>query len=848
MSKIKIVNLANYLLPATVLWLGFVLVSLTFFISRNIGDTHLATGINQQINYQGRLLNSAGAVVPDGSYNVEFKIYQDGDGVIGGGDETLEWTETRTGSNKVLVKNGYFSVYLGSITPFGSNVDWNQDTLWLSVNIGSTGAPSWDGEMSPFTRFSSTPYALNSKALNGLESSNFVQLAQGTQTDASTTNASISINKTGGTANILDLMRSGVSVLSIANNGATSFRNTTNTTTAFQIQNAAGEQLINVDTSTTNNLITNSNFESNTTGWAAKGSSTISQTTSQKFLGNGSLSIANDAANEGAKYDYALASQTTYTLTFYAKSSSLTVAATTINIGRTEDGATDSNCATGQTINGAGWTKISCVFTTGNVTGTNHIYIKQTDATARTIYIDSVQLQTSASLIGNTDFEVNTSDWVGYSGAALAQTGTQFYTGAGSMQVSTSTTSGSVEGASANASLTPSTTYRVSFWVQLDAGAAGSKTFWLYKRFDSTDPAQGTAYASASLSPGVWTNITADITTSSVIHANPFIAILTTDPGDFVTSEIFYVDNVGMAPVKYDTNDIGRIRLNGIIDSPVVIQGQTSTNALQVQSAAGSIALKVDTLNGRVGIGTNSPAASLHVQGKTYIQDTSSNTDTLFIEGSTGLDALKVGANSRIVTIGDSTYSTSNGQLNVYGTALVKNQVNSIVGFRVQNSSSVNIFGVDTTNSRLFSGIADGASSTGFTLNTSNTYSTSGAKLLSVQNNTTEKFSIDKDGNLTLASGAVFKIDSTSGLSSSCGSGQFLRGQVALGGLTTSGTCAEVTGTEITDGSIANGDLANSSINLALGTSGSDINWGASSVSLGGTATLFGKAMFKQKH
>lgn len=194
-----------------------------------LSDEAKATaGINQQINFQARLLNSAGAVVPDGNYNMQFKIYQDGDGVLGGGDETLKWTESRLNNNSqgVVVKNGYFSVNLGSVTAFGASVDWNQDTLWLSLNIGSTNGTctpfsscSGDGEMSPFKRLAANPYALNSNQLGGLTSSQYVQLAQGLQADASTTNASIAINKTGSTANILDLQRSGASVLLIDNNG-----------------------------------------------------------------------------------------------------------------------------------------------------------------------------------------------------------------------------------------------------------------------------------------------------------------------------------------------------------------------------------------------------------------------------------------------------------------------------------------------------------------------------------------------------------------------------------------------------------------------------------------------------
>src|SRR5438067_1836728 len=79
-----------------------------------------AAGINSQINFQGRLLNAAGAVVADGNYNIEFKIYQDGPGnVAGDTGGTLKWTEdwvygTGSPDNRVVVRNGYFSVNLGS--------------------------------------------------------------------------------------------------------------------------------------------------------------------------------------------------------------------------------------------------------------------------------------------------------------------------------------------------------------------------------------------------------------------------------------------------------------------------------------------------------------------------------------------------------------------------------------------------------------------------------------------------------------------------------------------------------------------------------------------------------------
>jgi hypothetical protein len=197
---------------------------------------HASTGINQQINFQGRLLNSQGAVVPDGYYNIQFKIYQDGDGqstgdTTGTPTGSLKWTESHinASSQGVTVKNGYLSVQLGSVTPFGSSIDWNQDTLWLSMNIAGTNATctpfsscSPDGEMIPMKRLSSTPYAINSGLLGGLSSAQFLQLAQGVQTDVGTNSNSIFINKTGG-GNFLDLQSSSTDVFTLNNAGNISF-------------------------------------------------------------------------------------------------------------------------------------------------------------------------------------------------------------------------------------------------------------------------------------------------------------------------------------------------------------------------------------------------------------------------------------------------------------------------------------------------------------------------------------------------------------------------------------------------------------------------------------------------
>jgi hypothetical protein len=200
-----------------------------------ITPANAASGINQQINFQGRLLNSQGAVVPDGFYNIEFKIYQDGDGQTAGNTTgspsgTLKWTEDylNDDGNGVEVRNGFLSVQLGSLAAFGNNIDWNQDTLWLSMNIAGTGTSCTpfsscgpDGEMLPMKRLTSTPYAINSGLLGGLSSAQYIQLAQGVQTDASNT-SSLSVNKTG-SGNIIDLQSSGVESFAINNTGDIAF-------------------------------------------------------------------------------------------------------------------------------------------------------------------------------------------------------------------------------------------------------------------------------------------------------------------------------------------------------------------------------------------------------------------------------------------------------------------------------------------------------------------------------------------------------------------------------------------------------------------------------------------------
>ncbi|MDB5170965.1 MAG: exported protein of unknown function, partial [Candidatus Saccharibacteria bacterium] len=120
---------------------------------------------SENLNFQARLEGLNGAIANDGDYNVEFKLYS----VATGG--TALWTETRTGADKVRVVNGYLTVNLGDVNSFPSTIAWDQD-MYVTMNIGGTGSPTWDGEMNPRLKLTAVPYAFQAKSATQLQVSN----------------------------------------------------------------------------------------------------------------------------------------------------------------------------------------------------------------------------------------------------------------------------------------------------------------------------------------------------------------------------------------------------------------------------------------------------------------------------------------------------------------------------------------------------------------------------------------------------------------------------------------------------------------------------------------------------
>ena len=192
-------------------------VALTLLLLVAPRNAYATTGVNQEISFEGKIVTAAGLNIPDGTYNMEFKIYTAAGSCnpTTGAGCTLGWTEDWlvSASNGVTFTSGTYQVNLDHVAANNfSGIDFNTYPLYLSLQIGNTSscAPAGnftancggDGEMKPYIKFTSTPYALNSNALQGLSASAFGQLASnqtwtGTNTFQPTTNInSVTIKQT----------------------------------------------------------------------------------------------------------------------------------------------------------------------------------------------------------------------------------------------------------------------------------------------------------------------------------------------------------------------------------------------------------------------------------------------------------------------------------------------------------------------------------------------------------------------------------------------------------------------------------------------------------------------------
>jgi hypothetical protein len=763
-----------------------------------------ATGINAQMNFQGRLLNAQGATVPDGFYNVQFKIYQDGDGqsvgdTTGSPAGTLKWTETYLNNNSqgVLVKNGFLSVQLGSITSL-SSINFNQDTLWLSMNIAGTNATcasfaacSPDGEMTPMKRLSANAYAINSQQLGGLSSSQFLQLGQGAQTDAST-NSSIFVNKTS-TGNLLQLQNGGVDAFTINNSGDIAFGAANHTLSVA----TAGAATAGFNLSVTAGA-------AGSGGTALKGGTlTLQGGTGGGTNGNGGDVAIDGGVKNGTGTNGVVNIGGTNAS---AVNISRTGVATTINGSLTVNQASTLNGNTAVT----GTFSASSTVTASNgltqTTGALNLTATSGALAVSGLGASSISTGTNALTVTSSNFNTTAT---GINSTAIGATTAS--TGA----FTTVTASGTIVGSS-----TVQGTQLIS---TVASGTAplvvASNTKVISLNADLLDGLDSTAFLQTE--SDTLATVTARGATTST--ASSFNGGLTAGNGFVLTTGALNL-----------TSTSGAIALAGLSASSI----STGANALTITSsnfnttatgingtAIGATTAAAGTFTG-ITTPTIASTAGLGITGGTTITISSTGANTAsFDSGTTGAVNIGTGANAKVVTVGsiNSTSSTIiqsgstgislNGNTTLTGTLSVSSTINAVSGYKFNGTAGA----TTTCNSGQYlqQQVVQGGITTGGTCTT-------------VSPTTTLQQAYDNSGaspiiTLTSTGHGLFLRDASSTVGGNLFAVQSNGGTTSYLAVTTSG--ASVAGTFSTTGTItaSNGGVGNTTIvpSLILGTASS---------------------------
>jgi hypothetical protein len=184
-------------------------------------------------------------------------------------------------------------------------------------------------------------------------------------------------------------------------NGQVLAKNNSNSTTAFQVQNAAGDAIFNVSTTdANNNLLANPSGEQavGASNWQAKNGATISQDSTKSWIGSNSIKMVTTAtAGDGIKQNVTLSNSTQYTF-----GGELTGSGLSTIVPGYFDGTTENDCTLSPASSSIGpsvWRIFQCTFTTpASHSGTPYIYFRQTDAASHTMNMDAMLLVQASGL------------------------------------------------------------------------------------------------------------------------------------------------------------------------------------------------------------------------------------------------------------------------------------------------------------------------------------------------------------------------------------------------------------------------------------------------------------------
>jgi hypothetical protein len=338
----------------------------------------------------------------------------------------------------------------------------------------------------------------------------------------------------------------------------------------FSVNNNATEYASNGGAETAG--ASSSTFPSNT--WsAAPGGGTITRNTTaaNNATGQASVSVVTTATTgHGARdrLSAALTANLQYTVSFTVRGTS---SFTTLDTVYSRDGTNTSTtaCATGSTVTTAIWKRVTCTFTapSSGITSSNEIFIRQSDATARTFYIDNLSVTVNASANHAADGSVDSAlgtNWTAYDADGGA--GTTNLTRDTSVIFDTSGSVADVTTAAANLGMrnnmviTPqvNTQYLVTFYARSTNTFNDIRVGFLPAGGSSTPVTAQlcTDYNTQSVSTTGWTKITCIITTPSSGITDPDLVIY--QPTG--TARTFYVDALS---ITLNTNTASNVQVGG---------------------------------------------------------------------------------------------------------------------------------------------------------------------------------------------------------------------------------------------------------------------------------------------
>ncbi len=168
---------------------------------------HAAVGINPQIPFTGVLNDTRGRPIT-GSRDMVFRIYD----APTGGTVLWEGKYTSANGNAVSFDDGSFSVMLGSGAGNAITLDFNSDTYYLGVTIGS------DSEMTPRERMGAVGYAFNANFLDGFDATAFARRSDAFSFETATSGTLLSVKQTGA-GDILTLSNTSAEVFTVLESG-----------------------------------------------------------------------------------------------------------------------------------------------------------------------------------------------------------------------------------------------------------------------------------------------------------------------------------------------------------------------------------------------------------------------------------------------------------------------------------------------------------------------------------------------------------------------------------------------------------------------------------------------------